>query len=143
MTDMKALLSKDRDVDPRVVVDEIAADWVRLGLSGDRAKLVDLYQEEAIFFGSLPDMYSGRRGVAEYFEVAPLTALKSVRFDWLEARFIAPSVINAGGLVYFGMELEGEAINWRFGMSWVLVKSETRWQIASHHASRREAAVSE
>lgn len=137
MTDSKTPLS-NQGRDPRVVVDETAADWVRLGLLGDRAKLADLYTDQAIFFGSLPDIYSGRRGVAEYFQVAPLTALKSVRFDWLEARFIAPTVINAGGLVYFGMELEGETIEWRFGISWVLVKSEARWQIASHHASRRD-----
>ena len=138
MTDPEAPLSNGQNVDPRAVVDEIAADWVRLGLAGDRLRLSDLYKDDAIFFGSLPNMYSGRSGVAEYFEAASLAALKSVRFDWLDVRFITSSVINAGGLAYFGMELDGEPVSWRFGISWVLVRAGDRWQIASHHASRRE-----
>ena len=124
--------------EPGIVVEAIAADWIRFGLEGDRARLVDLYAGDAIFFGSLPNMYTGRSGVAEYFEVAPLTALKTVRFDWQAISFVTPSVINAGGLAYFGMEQEGEPISWRFGISWMLVKSEGRWLIAAHHASRRE-----
>lgn len=138
MMDPNGPASGDQDVDPRAVVDEIASDWIRLGLAGDRLRLADLYKDDAIFFGSLPDMYSGRSGVAEYFAVAALTALKSVRFDWLDVRFITPSVINAGGLAYFGMEMDGQAISWRFGISWVLVRSGAHWQIAAHHASPRE-----
>lgn len=138
MTASRATLSNGKDVDPMAVVHEIATDWIRLGLAGDRVGLVGLYKDDAIFFGSLPNMYSGRNGVAEYFEAAPLTALKSVRFDWLDVSFISPSVINAGGLAYFGMELEAGPASWRFGVSWVLFKSSAGWQIASHHASRRE-----
>lgn len=124
--------------DPEIVVEAIAADWIRFGLVGDRVRLVDLYADDAIFFGSLPNMYTGRSGVAEYFEVAPLTALKTVRFDWQAVSFVTPSVINAGGLAYFGMELDGQPITWRFGISWMLVRSGARWLIAAHHASRRE-----
>ena len=129
--------------DPGTVVDEIAADWIRYGLAGDRVRLVNLYKDDAIFFGALPNMYVGRSGVAGYFEVAPLSALTTVRFDWQAVRFITQSVINAGGLAYFGMDLDGEAITWRFGISWMLVKSGAHWQIAAHHASRREFPTSD
>ena len=139
----EASLPVNPDVDAEAIVKQMAADWARLGLGGDRAGLIDLYTQDAIFFGSLPEMYIGQRGVAEYFELAPLSSLKTVSFDWREFRVITPSVISAGGLAYFGLELEGEPVRWRFGISWVLVGSNAKWQIASHHASRRELSTQE
>lgn len=124
--------------DPKAIVKELAADWARLGLAGEVTGLVDLYSENAIFFGSLPHMFFGHTGVAEYFRAISLTSLKAVEFAWQQARYIAPSVISAGGLVYFGMDVEGTPVSWRFGINWVLVKSEHGWKIAAHHASPRE-----
>ena len=124
--------------DPKRIVSNLAADWARLGLAGDVVGLVDLYKDDAIFFGSLPNLYFGSAGVAAYFQAVSLSSLESVRFDWQEATFIAPSVINAGGLVHFGMELDRLPISWRFGISWVLVGLGGKWKIAAHHASRRE-----
>ena len=138
MADPQESVPGDTAGDPKTIVSSLAADWARLGLAGDVGGLVNLYKDDAIFFGSLPNMYFGLSGVAEYFRVTSLTSLKSVRFDWQEARFIAPSVINAGGLVHFGMEIESVPISWRFGMSWTLVRSGANWKIAAHHASRRE-----
>ena len=83
-------------------------------------------------------MYFGHSGVAEYFEAVSLSSLTAVRFDWQQVRFITPSVINAGGLAFFSMEVDGKEIIWRFGISWVLVKSDNGWRITAHHASRRE-----
>ena len=40
--------------DPKRIVSNLAADWARLGLAGDVVGLVDLYKDDAIFFGSLP-----------------------------------------------------------------------------------------
>lgn len=120
------------------VVEELAAVWARLGLAGEVEQLVDLYSDDAIFFGSLPAMFAGRSGVAQYFRTASLSSLKSVRFDWQQVTFIAPTVISAGGLVFFGMEVDRELLSWRFGIVWVLVRSDEGWKIAAHHASPRE-----
>lgn len=120
------------------IVNALAGDWTKLGLAGELDRLVDLYANDAMFFGSLPNLFFGQAGVAEYFRTIALTSLASVRFDWQQATFIEPSVINAGGLVYFGQEIEGELASWRFGISWVLVNSGAGWKIAAHHASPRE-----
>ena len=124
--------------DPKRIVNELAAGWACLSLAADVERLVDLYSSDAIFFGSLPRMFIGHAGIAEYFETISLALLKSVRFDWQQAMFITPSVINAGGLVYFGMEIEGKPTNWRFGISWVLFNTAAGWKISAHHASPRE-----
>lgn len=124
--------------DPKGIVEELVVGWVCLGLAGDVDGLVDLYSSDAIFFGSLPRIFLGHAGVAEYFQTVSLASLKSVHFDWQQAIFITPSVINAGGLVYFGMEIDGEPASWRFGISWVLSNTGAGWKISAHHASPRE-----
>lgn len=124
--------------DPKGIVEEVAARWARLGLAGEIDRLADLYSDDAIFFGSLPRMFHGHAGVAEYFQTVSLASLKSVRFAWQQAMFITPSVINAGGLVYFGMEVDGEPTDLRFGISWVLSNTAAGWKISAHHASLRK-----
>ena len=137
------MISNQNDFDARTVLNDLCANWTNLALGKEIPGLVNLYTEHAIFFGSLPAMYSGRRGVTEYFETASLSTLTSIRFDWQQVTPLRPAIINAGGFVYFGATLEGEDACWRFGISWVLVKHGAGWQIASHHASRRELPPAE
>lgn len=124
--------------DPKAIVSALSADWAKFALAGAIPDLVNLYNDDAIFYGSLPRLFFGHAGVADYFGAVSLTSLTSVHFDWQQVRFIAPSVINAGGVTYFGMEIEGAPATWRFGISWVLVRLDTSWRIAAHHASPRE-----
>ena len=137
------MISNQNDFDARTVLNDLCATWTRLALGREITGLVNLYTEDAIFFGSLAAMYSGRAGVTEYFETASLSTLTSVRFDWQQVTRPGPAIINAGGFVYFGATPEGEVVCWRFGISWVLVKHGAGWQIASHHASRRELPSAE
>ena len=50
------------------VVAEIQRRWAEAFARADPGALASLYAEDALFFGSMPDLYRQRSGVQHYFE---------------------------------------------------------------------------
>lgn len=121
------------------IVERTERNWRECGLRNDVEGLLNLYAEDALFFGSLPHMFVGRLGIAEYFANVPLGAARSITFFGREVRMLGDDVIAASSYVFFDLELEDGPVRWRFGMSWTLERHQGAWKIASHHASPREA----
>lgn len=121
------------------VVEELEALWRQRSLANDIPGILALYAEDALFFGSLPAMFVGRQGVADYFASVPLDAAREIAFFGREVRPLGEHAIASASCVFFDLELEGRPVRWRFGISWTLVRQGNRWVIASHHASPRES----
>jgi uncharacterized protein (TIGR02246 family) len=122
------------------VVERIEALWSDASLKGDVDSILALYTEDALFFGSLPRLFVGRQGIREYFDSVPLSAARGITFFDRQVRILNDDAIATASYVYFDLELKGELVRWRFGISWTLINHRRDWKIASHHASPREIA---
>jgi ketosteroid isomerase-like protein len=68
---------------PSVTDDTVAAimkKWAAAFSKLDASALSSLYSKHAFFFGSNPNLYRGRDGVAAYFNGLPRWAAPSVQF---------------------------------------------------------------
>jgi uncharacterized protein (TIGR02246 family) len=113
--------------------------WAKAFARADADALASLYTEDALFFGSMPDLYLQRSGVRRYFETLP-KGYEGAAFGETQAIEISRDLIVSAGFVTFTGEREGERFSLLYRMSWTLVRSWEDWRIASHHASPKNPA---
>ncbi|MEZ2146840.1 SgcJ/EcaC family oxidoreductase [Bradyrhizobium sp. DN5] len=121
------------------IVSAIVAKWCAGFATLDAAALSSLYARNAFFFGSNPNLYRGREGVADYFNGLPRWRSPSVRFSEVAAAQVAPDVINMAAIASF--DLGEEAAPLSVKLTWVIVREDDGWKIASHHVSSRAALI--
>jgi uncharacterized protein (TIGR02246 family) len=101
----------------------------------DADALASLYSKNAFFFGSKPELYRGRDGVAAYFNALPRWSSPSVQFTDLMTAPVGPDLINVAGTASF---VVGEgAAPLSVKLTWVIVREAGDWKIASHHVSSK------
>ena len=93
-------------------------------------KLASLYTENALFFGSTPDLFRGRAGVRAYFS--------DLRADIALDGFDEPEVIRAGPDTiltagFWRFRFGGEPRRYR--LAWTIVRAGDGWLIAAHNAA--------
>ena len=98
----------------------------------DADALAALYASNAFFYGSKSLLYRGREGVAAYFNALPRWTSPAVRFDVVAAP-VSPDVINLAGTAAFIVDEGAEPLSVK--ITWVIVREEGDWKIASHHVS--------
>lgn len=101
----------------------------------DAGALASLYSKDAFFFGSNPRLYRGREGVAAYFNALPRWRSPTVQFSDRVTAAVGTDVINFAGTASFDVD-EG-ALKLSVKISWVIVREDSGWKIASHHVSSR------
>ncbi len=106
--------------------------WSRAFHARDIDALAALYAPDALFFGSVPDLFCGRAGVRGYFA--------SLRADIVLEEFSVPAVAQAGpdAIItagYWRFRFGGEIRPYR--LTWTLARRDGEWLIAAHHASPR------
>jgi uncharacterized protein (TIGR02246 family) len=116
------------------IVAQIQRRWAAAFARADADALASLYIEDALFFGSMPDLYCGRSGVRQYFETLA-KGYEGAAFADTHTVEISPDLIVSAGFVTFTGERDGERFSLLYRMSWTLVRSGEQWRIASHHAS--------
>jgi uncharacterized protein (TIGR02246 family) len=121
------------------IVAQIQRRWAEAFARADADALASLYVEDALFFGSMPDLYRQRSGVRHYFETLP-KGYEGAAFADTDAVEINPDLIIAAGFVTFTGEHGGQRFSLLYRMSWTLVRSGGHWRIASHHASPKNQA---
>ena len=118
--------------------DEIVAGLIEKWSAGfrrlDAEALASLYSNSVFFFGSKSLLYRGRQGVADYFNALPRWNSPSVRFDVVTAQ-VSPDVINVAGTASFVVDANGEPLLVK--ITWVILREDGEWRIASHHVSSR------
>jgi uncharacterized protein (TIGR02246 family) len=120
-------------------VGEMQRRWADAFARADADALAALYTDDALFFGSMPDLYLGASGVRRYFETLP-KGYENAAFTDTEAVEIGADLIVSAGFVTFTGEHDGERFSVLYRMSWTLVRAGGNWRIASHHASPKNWA---
>jgi uncharacterized protein (TIGR02246 family) len=121
------------------IVAQMQRRWAEAFARADAGALASLYTDDALFFGSKPDLYRQRSGVRHYFETLP-KGYEAAAFGETHAVRINPDLIASAGYVTFTGERGGERFSLLYRMSWVLARSGGEWRIASHHASPKKPA---
>lgn len=121
------------------VVSAIIAKWCAGFATLDADALSSLYANNAFFFGSNPNLYRGRDGVADYFGGLPRWRKPSAEFSEVRATFAGPDLINMAATASFG--LAGERPDFSVKMSWVIFREDGDWKIVNHHASSKEPLI--
>jgi uncharacterized protein (TIGR02246 family) len=99
----------------------------------DAGALAALYSKDAFFFGSNPRLYRGRAGVAAYFNALPRWRSPTVQFSDRVTAPVGPDVINFAATASF--DVDDGALKLSVKNSWVIVREDGGWKIASHHVS--------
>jgi uncharacterized protein (TIGR02246 family) len=113
------------------IMNKWAAAFTRL----DAAALASLYSKNAFFFGSNPSFYRGNDGVKAYFEGLPRWSSPSVQFGDVRTAQVTNDVINVAGTASFVVEQGAEPLVVK--ITWVIVREDGDWKIASHHVSSK------
>ncbi|OAF02445.1 DUF4440 domain-containing protein [Bradyrhizobium centrolobii] len=121
------------------IVSAIIAKWSAGFSKLDAAALAPLYSRSAFFFGSNPNLYRGRDGVTAYFSGLPRWRSPSVSFSEVASAQVAPDVINMAAIASFDLDEEAAPLSVR--ITWVIVREDGDWKIASHHVSSRAALI--
>jgi ketosteroid isomerase-like protein len=121
------------------VVARLQRRWSDAFARADIDALASLYTNDALFFGSMPDLYLQRSGVRRYFETLP-KGYEAAAFADSPCIELAPDLIASAGFVRFTGERDGERFSILYRMSWTLIRTGDDWKIASHHASPKNPA---
>lgn len=127
---------------PSVTDDTVAAimkKWAAAFSKLDAAALASLYSKNAFFFGSNPNLYRGRDGVAAYFNGLPRWAAPSVQFGDVKTAAAGYDVINVAGTASFLVERGAEPLTVK--ISWVIIREDFDWKIVSHHVSSKTPLI--
>ncbi len=117
------------------IVAEARDRWAAAFRARDFAAIVALYDENALFFGSAPDLSVDHAGIRAYFDDLPM-GIALTSFPPQQVQAIAPGVIVASG--FWTFSLDGETLEFR--LSWTLVHRGETWRIAQHHAALKPKA---
>jgi uncharacterized protein (TIGR02246 family) len=115
------------------IVSGIIEKWSAAFNKLDADALASLYSREAFFFGSNPKLYRGKEGVTAYFNALPRWRSPTVQFSDVVTAPVGPDVINFAGTASF--DADDGALKLSVKISWVIVREDGGWKIASHHVS--------
>ncbi len=121
------------------IVSAIIAKWCAGFATLDAAVLSSLYSKHAFFFGSNPELYRGRDGVADYFSGLPRWRKPAAVFSEVNAAHAGPDLINMAATISF--DLAGERPDLVVKMSWVIIREDGDWKIVNHHASAKAPLI--
>jgi uncharacterized protein (TIGR02246 family) len=121
------------------IVSAIMAKWSAGFSRLDAAALASLYSERAFFFGSNPTLYRGREGVSAYFNGLPAWRSPTVQFSDVNAAHAGPDVINMAGTATFFLSEGDPTLSVK--ITWVIVREDGDWKIASHHVSSKTPLI--
>jgi len=113
-------------------VESLLAQWVEAFNSHDLDRHMELYNEDAILFGSVDELQDSRDAIRDYFSRRP-PSVRVKSYPMPLVRQIAKDVVITAGHVDFA---DGDDLS-PYRMTWVLVRRDGSWRIAQHHGSPR------
>ena len=121
------------------VVSAIIAKWSAGFSKLDANALASLYSKNAFFFGSNPTLYRGNEGVAAYFNALPRWNSPTVQFTDVRTAQVNADLINFAGTASFFVNEGAPLLSVK--ISWVIVREDGDWKIASHHVSSKAPLI--
>ncbi len=119
------------------IVAGVMAKWTAAFSKLDANSLSSLYSRHALFFGSNPNLYRGRDGVAAYFRGLPRWQSQSVRFSEVVTEQVNVDLVNFAGTANFAFDDATLSVK----MTWVIGREDFDWKIVSHHASSKAPLI--
>ena len=123
-------------LEPKAEVAAAASAWGQAIGGGDVEKVLALYADDAVLWGTLsPTVRSNREALQDYFVNAfkVLPGLKVAFGDQL-VRVYGNAAINTGYYT-FSYVRDGEAKSLQARYSFTYIKNDERWLIVDHHSS--------
>jgi uncharacterized protein (TIGR02246 family) len=125
------------------IMDDVEARWNAAASPWDASALADIYDDDALFFGLLPELFVGRRAIEAYFShYVGLYSGVSLNLVDQDIREISPSIVAAQG---FGeiqnTHANGQVVAVRVRTSLVMSRSAKGWGICLHHFSHIPALL--
>lgn len=127
-------------VSPKEEVAEATLAWARTLGEDDPDKIMPLYADDAVLWGTLsPIVRSDRAALRDYFVTAfkVLPGLKVTFGDQL-IRVYGSTAVNTGYYTFSYIK-DGETKRWPARYSFTFVKNGERWLIVDHHSSAMPA----
>jgi ketosteroid isomerase-like protein len=115
------------------VVFNVQAKWAAAFAKLDAEALSSLYSKHALFYGSNPTLYRGRDGVKRYFSGLPRWQSQSVKFADVVTEAVGADVVSMAGTANFAFDKDTLTVK----ITWVIVREDGDWKIASHHVSSK------
>lgn len=106
--------------------------WVEVFNSHDLDAHAALYTEDAMLFGSMPELIIGRAAIRDYFG-GPGPEVHVAHYPFPRVVMISDSVAATAAYVDFA---DGDTLM-PYRVTWMLVKADGEWKIAQHHGSPR------
>jgi uncharacterized protein (TIGR02246 family) len=123
------------------IVSAIMRQWAAAFTMLDAKTLASLYSKNAFFFGSNPKLYRGNDGVQAYFDGLPRWSSPTVQFTDINTTHATSDVINFAGTATFMTEAGAEPLTVK--ITWVIVREDDDWKIASHHVSSKTPLIAQ
>lgn len=120
--------------EPALLAQALLEAWARAFALNDPAAMPPLYREDAAMYGSRPELFCGRDGVASYFGSLAPRRIRRVRFEQVQASRPLPDVLAVAAVAFFEVD-ELAPIAMRFTQTWL--QDARGWRVLSHHASPR------
>ena len=115
------------------IVDAITAKWSAAFTRLDADALSSLYSEHALFYGSVPTLFRGRKGVADYFNGLTRWPSPTAKFSDLVIIPVGADVINMAGQATFMRNADLPPLHVK--ITWIISREDDQWRIISHHVS--------
>ena len=119
------------------IVSGITGKWAASFSKLDAGALASLYSKHAFLFGSNPNLYRGREGVAAYFNGLPRWNSCSAQFTDLVTAPVGADLINVAGTVSFAFDERALSVK----ITWVIAREDGEWKIVSHHVSSKAPLI--
>jgi uncharacterized protein (TIGR02246 family) len=122
------------------IVSAIIAKWSAGFERLDANAVASLYSRNAFLFGSNPNLYRGRDGVASYFNQLPRWDAPRVAFGEVGTALVTPDLVNMAATASFFLDAS-EVPTLVVKITWVIVREDGDWKIASHHVSSKTPLI--
>jgi uncharacterized protein (TIGR02246 family) len=131
-----AVVPREVDLAPKDEVAAATAAWVEAFNSRDPARIVALYDPEAVLIGtSAKAPGQGKAAIAQYFKNAPSQPMNRVALGEHRVRVYGDMAVDSGLYNFFQVN-EGNATLLPARYTFVYRKRDGKWLIVEHHSSR-------
>jgi uncharacterized protein (TIGR02246 family) len=121
------------------IVSGITGKWAASFNTLDADAIASLYSKHALLFGSNPNLYRGRDGVAAYFNGLPRWKSPTAQFTDLVTEAIGADLINVAGTATFVVDEGARTLSVK--ITWVIAREDGEWKIVSHHVSSKAPLI--
>lgn len=136
MSDNKST-SHRSDTSPELAATETLREWTQAFTASDVARIVALYADDALFFGTRDKtLASGLDPIRTYFEIALSRDLpRGARIDERHIKVLSEEVVLMTGLDTVTGTRDGQSYASRGRFSFIIQKQGGQWKIVHFHRS--------